>query len=155
MSFTDVSFLLLFSTVAAAAVPNWGSLGLCNVSGWVPVKSNAGVFILSSADGPAFNVLWPLGPCQHRGASGITAQPPYHPERPSSVSWCEKNQKKKPLMWACTFVCFYFLMISTCVPASLMDAGKCKLSVAAEALKYRAFIKEPGRPLTAYLSLFA
>lgn len=47
-------------------------------------------------------------------------------------------------MWACTFlhICFYFLMISTCVPASLMDAGKYKPGVAAEALKSSAYIKK-------------
>lgn len=95
MGFNDLRFLLPFSTVAAAAVPSWGSEGLCNVSRCVPVKQNAGMFILSSADGPAFNVLWPLGPCQHGGASRITAQPPYHPERhPECVLvWGKKNNK--------------------------------------------------------------
>lgn len=103
VGFNDVRFLLPFSTVAAAAVPSWGSEGLCNVSRYVPVKQNAGVFILSSADGPAYNVLWPLGPCQHGGASRITAQPPYHPERhPECVLvW---GEKKKHFMWACTYL---------------------------------------------------
>lgn len=98
MGFNDVRFLLPFSTVAAAAVPSWGSECLCNVSRYVSVKQNAGVFILSSADGPAFNVLWPLGPCQHGGATRITAQPPYHPERhPECVLVWGKKTKKKTL----------------------------------------------------------
>lgn len=143
----DVRFLLPFSTVAAAAVPSWGSECLCNVSRYVSVKENAGVFILSSADGPAFNVLWPLGPCQHGGASRITAQPPNHPERhPECVLvWGKKKKKDASCGHAPTYICFHFLIISTCVPASLMDAGKYKLGVAAEALKSSAYIKKARR----------
>lgn len=64
-----------------------------------------------------------------------------------------KKQKKASYV-GMHHVCFYFLTNSMCVTASFMDAGKWKSSVAAEALKYRAYIKRPGRPLTAYLSLF-
>lgn len=54
----------------------------------------------------------------------------------------------------CIYVYFYLLTIGMCFPASFMDAGKWKWSVAAEALQYSAYIKRPGRPLTAHLSLF-
>lgn len=49
-------------------------------------------------------------------------------------------------MSACTYACFYFLLISMCVPASFMDAGNWQSSVAAEAPKYSAYKKGQGGP---------